>query len=265
MRPVRSSRDRALRARSRSAGARALPRRADPVYGPRVQRRPPSFFAQTLLVARKDLAIELSTGEIVTTSGFFAVLVVVIASLAFYAGTDTTVRVAPGVIWVAVAFASVLALGRTWQREREDGALAGLLATPVARSAVFAGKALGVCVFVGLVELIVVPVTALLFAVDLVSVGPTLALFCLVATPGIASVGTLFGVMTVRTRARDLVLASVLFPLLAPSLLAAVAGTRELFAGAPLVELTDYILWMSVFAFVFTAGGLGLFELLIDG
>src|SRR6185312_11776378 len=132
----------------------------------------------------KDVAIELSTGEIVTTSGFFAVLVAVIASLAFYAGTDTSVRVAPGVVWVAVAFASILALGPTWQREREDGALSGLLSGPTARSAICAGKAMGVCVFIFLVELIVIPVTALLFAVDLVKVGPVLALFCLVATPG---------------------------------------------------------------------------------
>jgi heme exporter protein B len=220
---------------------------------------------QALLVARKDLAIEIATREIVTTSGFFAVLVAVIASLAFYAGADTTVRVAPGVIWVAVAFASVLALGRTWQREREDGALAGLLATPTERSAIFAGKALGVSVFIFVVELIVVPVTALFFAVDLGRVGLGLALICLCATPGIASVGTLFGVMTVRTRARDLVLASVLLPLLAPSLLAAVAGTRELFGGAPLRELLDYLELMAIFAFVFTAGGLGLFDLLIDG
>jgi heme exporter protein B len=207
-----------------------------------VERRPPSWIAQALLVARKDLTIELSTGEIVTTSGFFAVLVAVIASLA-----------------------SVLALGRTWQREREDGALIGLLATPVARSAIFAGKAVGVALFIGIVELIVIPVTALLFAVDLGEVGGVLALFCLVATPGIAAVGTLFGAMTVRTRARDLVLASVLFPLLAPSLLAAVAGTRELLAGAPFRELVDYIELMGVFAAVFTAGGLGLFELIIEG
>jgi heme exporter protein B len=226
--------------------------------------RPP-WLVQALLVARKDLEIELATGEIVTTSGFFAVLVAVIASLAFFAGPDAKVRVAPGVIWVAVAFASILALGRTWQREREDGALAGLLATPTARSAVFAGKAIGVAVFVTIVELIVVPTTALLFAVDLGRVGGGLALLCLAATPGIAAVGTLFGVMTVRTRARDLVLASVLFPLLAPSLLAAVAGTRELFGGARVGELVDYFELMGVFGVVFTAGGLGLFELLIEG
>lgn len=220
---------------------------------------------QALLVARKDLAIELATGEIVTTSGFFAVLVAVIASLAFFAGPDATVRVAPGVIWVAVAFSSVLSLSRTWQREREDGALLGLLVTPTDRSAIFAGKALGVAVFITLVEIIVVPVTALLFSVDLVRMGPGLCVFCLAATPGIAAVGTLFGVMTVRTRARDLVLASVLFPLLAPSLLAAVAGTRELLGGAPLGELFDYLELMGVFAAVFTAGGLGLFDLLIEG
>jgi heme exporter protein B len=220
---------------------------------------------QALLVARKDLAIELATGEIVTTSGFFAVLVAVIASLAFFAGQDAAVRVAPGVIWVAVAFASILALSRTWQRERDDGALSGLLATPTARSAIFAGKALGVAIFITVVELVVVPVTALLFSVDLGKMGPGIALFCLAATPGIASAGTLFGAMTVRTRARDLVLASVLFPLLAPSLLAAVAGTRELLGGAPVRELWDYMELMGVFGAVFTAGGLGLFELLIEG
>jgi heme exporter protein B len=230
-----------------------------------VYRRKPSWLVQAMLVARKDLAIELATGEIVTTSGFFAVLVAVIASLAFYAGQDAAERVAPGVIWVAVAFASILALGRTWQRERDDGALSGLLASPVARSAIFAGKAVGVAVFITIVELVVVPVTALLFSVDLVKMGPGILLFCVAATPGIASAGTLFGAMTVRTRARDLVLASVLFPLLAPSLLSAVAGTRALFGGAPLSELWDYVELIGIFGGVFTAGGLGLFDTLIEG
>lgn len=34
--------------------------------------RRPSWFAQALVVLRKDLAIELSTGEVVVSSGFFA-------------------------------------------------------------------------------------------------------------------------------------------------------------------------------------------------
>jgi heme exporter protein B len=189
----------------------------------------------------------------------------VIASLAFFSGPGSAQEVAPGVIWVSVAFASVLALGRTWQRERDDGALSGLLVMPLARSAIFAGKALGLFVFITLVEIVVVPVAALFFSVDLLEVGGGLALLCLAGTPGIAASGTLFGAMTTRTRARDLVLASVLFPLLSPTLLAGVAGTRELLGGASIGELTDYFALMGVFGVVFIAGGLGLFELLIEG
>ena len=226
---------------------------------------PPGWIQQTLLVLRKDLAIELATKEIVTTSGFFAVLVATIASLAFSGGADVRQRVAPGVIWVAVAFAAVLALSRAWQRERDDGALNGLLVSPVARSAVFAGKALGLSVFLLAIEAIVIPVAAVFFGIDLVQVGPGLAIFCLLVTPGLAASGTLFGAMTIRTRARDLVLASVLLPLTAPSILTGVAGTRAAIGGANLAALTDYFLLDLLFAAVFVAGGLGLFETLIEG
>lgn len=226
---------------------------------------PPGWGRQTLLVLQKDLSIELATKEIITTSGFFAVLVATIASLAFSGGADVRQRVAPGVIWVAVAFAAVLALSRAWQRERDDGALNGLLVSPVARSAIFAGKALGLSVFLLAIEAIVIPVAAVFFGIDLVQVGPGLAIFCLLVTPGLAASGTLFGAMTVRTRARDLVLAAVMFPLLTPTLLAGVAGTRELFYGATVAEVGDYFALIGVFDALFVMGGLGMFGLLIEG
>jgi heme exporter protein B len=227
--------------------------------------KPPGWAGQTLLVLRKDLAIELATKEIVTVGGFFAVLVAVIASIAFTGGADVRQRVAPGVIWVAVAFAAVLALSRAWQRERDDGALNGLLVSPIARSAIFAGKALGLSVFLFAIEAIVIPVTALFFNIGLTEYLPGLSLFCLLVTPGLAASGTLFGAMTVRTRARDLVLAAVMFPLLTPTLLAGVAGTRELFYGASVAEVGDYFKLIGVFDALFIIGGLGMFELLIEG
>jgi heme exporter protein B len=230
-----------------------------------VGERRPGFLKQVAIVAKKDLRIELATGEIVTTSGFFAVLVAVMASLAFFAGDDAKRDVAPGVVWISVAFSSVLALSRTWQRERDDGALRGLLVSPLSRPAIFAGKALGVAVFVTAVEIVVVPVTALLFGIDLGAYLLPLVLLLAAATPGIAASGTLFGAMTVRTRARDLVLAAVMFPLLTPCLLSGVAGTRALFDGASLLELRDYFSLLGLFGFVFVAGGLGLFELVVEG
>lgn len=224
----------------------------------------PSWISGATTVLMKDLAIELRTGEVVTTSSLFAVLVVVVASLAFYGGPETRRLVAAGTVWLSVTFSAVLALGRTWQREREECALDALLVAPVPRSALFAGKALGVLLFVTIVELVVVPLTSLLFALDFLQIGPGLAAIALFATPGIAASGTLFGALTVRTRARDLLLAIVLFPLLAPTLLSAVVATRELFGGATLGELVDYFELMGVFDLTFVAGGLALFGTLVE-
>lgn len=230
-----------------------------------LDRTRPSWASYALLLFQKDLRIELRSGEVVITSGFFAVVVIILSSLSFYAGAETRRQVASGVIWLAVAFAAVLALGRLWQRERDDGALDGVLLTPVPRSALFAGKALGLLTFLLLIEAVVIPLTAVLFSLDLGTFGLGLFVIAIAATPGLAAASTLFGAMTARTRARDLVLAIVLFPLLSPTLLAATVATRELLGGSSLGELGDYLKIIVVFDVAFTAGGLGLFETLLDG
>jgi heme exporter protein B len=227
-------------------------------------RRLPGWGAQALLVLRKDLAIEARSGEVVVTSGFFALLVVILASLSLYGGPASARLVASGVIWLSVTFAAVLALGRTWQREREEGALDGLLVAPMSRSALYAGKALGVLGFLFAISAVVIPLSALLFSLDLNRYGVGLLAIALVALPGVAASGTLFGAMTVRTGARDLLLAVVLFPLVSPTLLAAVAATRELLGGVPLSELGDYFRLMGVFDLVFISGGLALFGTLVE-
>jgi heme exporter protein B len=234
----------------------------DPVDA--LPRRRLSWVAQARTIFQKDLAIELSTGEVVITSGFFALLVVIMASLSFFGGPASGRIVAAGVIWLSLAFSAVLALGKTWQRERDESALDGLLVAPLSRSAIFAGKALGVLAFLTVVQCVVMPAAALLFALDLGTVGPGLLCIGLFATPGIAASGTLFGSMTVRTHARDLLLAVVLFPLLSPTLLSAVAATRELLNGAPVSELADYFKLMGVFDLVFVSGGLMLFGTLVE-
>jgi len=222
-----------------------------------------TWIRETLVVFGKDVAIERSTGEIVATSGLFAALVTVLASLAF-STTGQGPRAAAGVIWLAVAFSAVLATSRSWQREREESALAGLVLSPAARSAIYVGKAAGALVFVAAIELIVLPCSALLLDIDLVRHAGPLLVVSVLADVGIAAVGTLFGAMTVRTRARDLVLASVVLPLLAPTLGSAIAATRELLDGASLVELGDYLELMLVFDVVFAAAGVWLFGLLVE-
>lgn len=234
---------------------------AAPIDPPRAR---PGWVGQTTLVLKKDLSIELATGEVLVTSGFFALLVVILASLSFYSGPESARLLGAGVIWLSLTFSAVLALGKTWQREREESALEGLLVAPLSRSAIFAGKALGVLIFLLAITFFVVPVAAVLFSLDIGRVGPGLACLALAALPGVAASGTLFGAMTVRTQARDLLLAAVLFPLLSPTLLSAVAASRELLGGAPLAELGDYFRLIGVFDLVFISGGLSLFGVLID-
>lgn len=229
-----------------------------------LRRARPGWLGQTLLVFKKDADIELSTGEVVVTSGFFAILVVVLASFSFYGGPSSQRLVGSGVIWLSLTFAAVLGLGKTWQREREEAALDGLLVTPISRSAIFAGKLLGVLGFMLMMAALVVPLAALLFSLDLGAYGPGLLVIVLLALPGIAASGTLFGAMTVRTRARDLLLAVVLFPLLTPTLLAAVGATRELLGGVGMDELGDYYVLMGLFDVIFLSAGLALFGSLIE-
>ncbi len=228
------------------------------------------FFSATLAVLSKDMRIELSTREIVTTAGFFAALVAIMASLAFTTGAETTSRVGPGAMWLAIVFAAVLALGRTWQREREESALLGLVVSPIPRAAIWCGKALGVLGFLVAVEIVVVPLVALLFHVDLLPILGPLVVVVLAGTVGVAAMGTLFGAMTVRTRARELILATVLFPLLSPALLSSVSATREIFYAAThgtpvdLGEVGDWLRLLAVFDVVAIAGGLGLFGQLLE-
>jgi heme exporter protein B len=237
--------------------------RHHPSIAPKVA-RPPGVLVQAWLIARKDLAIERRTGEIVVTGGFFGALLAVLTSIAFYAGPAGARYLAPGAIWIATAFSAVLALGRTWQREREEGALDALLAGPVSRPAIFLGKAVGVALFLTAIEIVVVPIVALLLQLDLRETGGGLVVFLALATMGVAGSGTLFGAMTARTRARELILAAVLFPLLTPTLIIGVSATRELVDGATLLELADHVKLLVVFDLVFVAGGAAIFGSVID-
>lgn len=201
-----------------------------------------SWLRATLAIARKDLAIERRTREITTSTAFFALLVAAIASLSFYVDEAASRHLAPGVLHVAIAFAAVLAISRSWAREREEDAMRALLMAPIPRTAIYAGKAISSWVFLAIVEVLLVPAVGVLYRADFASVLDQLALVLALVTLGVVLSGTLFGVMTVRTSARDLVLSVVLFPLLTPALLAGVVATRELLGG----NAAEVAAWMKV-------------------
>ena len=211
------------------------------------------------LVFTKDLRIELRTGEILITTGFFALLVAVMTSLSFYLDDVLARRVAPGVLWISIAFSGVLAMGRSFQRERDNDAMRALLLSPLPRPGIYLGKALGIFSFLVLVELLLVPLLAVLYRVDLGAVLLEITLITLLGTLGFSAAGALFAAMGVRVRTKELVLSVVLFPLVSPALLAGVVATREVLAGATLDEVFDWVRVLLAFDLVFVVLGALLF------
>jgi heme exporter protein B len=192
------------------------------------------------LVLAKDLAIEARTREIVVSTALFSMLVAVLASLSFYLDDVDARALAPGVLWISVAFSGVLATSRSFGRERDHDAMRGLLLAPIPPAGIYVGKALSTLVFLAIVEALLLPIVAILYRVDVIgALVPALPILAL-GTLGQVLAGTLFGAMTVRTGARDLLVAVVVFPLVAPALLVAVVATREIFAHA---EVIDTMRW----------------------
>ena len=215
-------------------------------------------------ITAKDLRIEMRTKEILVSTGLFSVLVVVLSSLAFYLSRGLAQRIAPGVIWVTVAFAGILAVGRSWQRERDNDAIRGLLMTPLPRGALFVGKLLANLFFVFAIEALVLPLVGLFFHVWLLPRLPLLLGLVGLGTLGFVAAGTLFGALGARSAAgSDLMLSIVVFPLIAPALLGAVVATRELFAGAPAEELLGWVRALVAFDVVFLVMGALLFDALL--
>ncbi len=189
------------------------------------------FFRTAWLVLRKDIAIEAKSWEVLTTTLFFAVSCVLIFAFAFVKDGRAVEDAAAGILWIAIAFAGTLALGRTFERERYGETLRALLLAPAPRPALYVGKLLGILALLGLAELLLVPLVALLFQAPLFS-RPLLLLALLGGgTIGFCAVGTLFAAMLVRARSRDVLLPILLYPIIIPVIIAGVRGTAALLAG----------------------------------
>ncbi len=184
------------------------------------------FWEQAWAILWKDLRSEIRSRQMWMSMGLFALLVLIIFNFAFDLRVDNQAAVAPGVLWIAFVFASLLGLGRTIAAEREQGSLDRLLLCPVDRKAIYLAKLLGNVLFIGVVEIVAIPVFIGLFALPL-AVAPLLPIV-LLGTIGISAVGTLFSAMAAATRTRELLLPILIFPLIVPVVIAAVRATGSL-------------------------------------
>jgi heme exporter protein B len=218
------------------------------------------FTEQTLAILWKDVRYELRSKQTWIGMGLFALIVLVIFNFAFDLRVDNIAAVAPGALWVAFVFASILGLGRTIAAEREKGSLDRLLLCPVDRKAIYLAKLLGNVLFIGVVEIVALPIFAVLFNVPLF-VGALIPIV-LLGTLGIASVGTLFSAMAASTQARELLLPILIFPLIVPVVIGAVRAT-----GSLLISVSNEPPWLGLIAafdIIFLSLSMLLFEYVIE-
>ncbi len=190
-------------------------------------------------VVKKDILAELRTKETLSMMLIFVLLAVFIFNFAFDLRVENVREVAPGVMWVAFVFAGVLGLNRSFIQEADKGCLDGLLMTPVDRSLIYLGKMLGNLIFMLAVDAIALPVFSVLL--NLALVRWDIALIVVLGTLGFAGVGTLFSAMTANTRAREVMLPLLLFPVALPLVLAAVKATAGVLDGASLGEVANWL------------------------
>jgi len=206
-----------------------------------------SFFRVAWLVVRKDLTIEMRSREMLYTTLFFAVSCVLVFSFGFVREGQPLEGAAAGILWIAIAFAATLALGRAFERERYNDALRALLLAPVDRPAIFVGKLLGILGLLAAVEMVVVPLVALLFRAPLLQHPVMIMVLLAAGTIGFASVGTLFAAMLARTQTRGVLLPVLLYPVAIPALIAGVSGTLALIQADPNLPIARF--WMAFLGF----------------
>lgn len=219
-----------------------------------------SFGRQAWAILRKDLLIEARSRQAVMSMVFFAGLVLLILGFALGPDTAEIREAAPGLLWIAVIFTTVLGLARAYDPERENRGMEGLFQYPGGRAAIYAGKLAGLVLLLLFVEAVLFVLAGLLYNLDLLSVAGPLALVALLGTVGIAGIGTLYGALTLNLRAREVLLPLLVFPLVVPVVLATVSATRALLLGDAFGDVEAWIRLLLAYDIVFTVTPLLAFE-----
>ena len=204
------------------------------------------FLRPAMALLWKDVVLEARTKDIVVAVLVFSLLVILVFNFAIEPAPHMVALVAPGILWVAFVFGGVLGLTRSFALEKENGSLHGLMLAPVSRDTIFFGKMLAILLLMLLVEVVVFPVFAVLFNLPLLA--PGLVPVAVLATLGIATVGTLFSAMAVNTRAREVMLPLLFLPVALPVIIAAVEASGVVVRDGGLGDLAR---WLPFLAAIF--------------
>ena len=215
-------------------------------------------------IARKDLLVEFRTYERLTAMGAFVVLIGVLFNFSIDTAVVRPQDIAAALIWMTIIFGGMLGMGRIFWLEEQDGALTGILQSPIPLDALYLGKVLANFVLLSVMVALVFVVFGAFFRLRFS--GNPVTLFGVVALGvlGFVSLTTLFSAMATRSSMGEGLLPVLIFPLLVPVVVYGTTATDRLFAGRPLAEVSGNLRMLAAFAIISTIAGAGLFRFVIE-
>lgn len=221
-----------------------------------------SMWRDAALVAGKDLRIEARSRVASTQVAPYALTVLLLFGFAFDQDHALLQKASPGLFWVAVLLSALLSVARSFAIETHDGARDALRMSGIDPAGVFLGKAGAVAAQMLALEVVLGAGVVFLFGTKLSDPG-LLVSSALVATLGLASAGTVYGMISCGLRVRDTLLPLLLLPVVAPLLLAA----TQCWMSALGLSVSDGWKWMSLlgaFAVIYLAAGVLCFPILME-
>jgi heme exporter protein B len=215
------------------------------------------------ILLTKELRLEFRTRELLNATVVFALIVIVLFSFAFDPTPAESRRYGPGLLWIAFLFAGSLMLHPSFGREQSNQTLDALRMAPISPFAILLGKMAANFIFLSVVELILVPVFAVLYNVSLGGVAGRLILVLALGTTGLVVTGTVFSAISSHARMRELLLPLLLLPILAPLLIAAVEATAGLLADVPALD-SGWLAFLGGFDIVFLTASWLLSDFLLE-
>jgi heme exporter protein B len=212
----------------------------------------------------KDLTSERRSKAGFNSVAFLGILILLLFGFALGPDTEALRNAAAGALWLAILFAGVLAFNRSYQLELDGGALEPLLLYPAPRWTLFVGKLLANLLFVLLVEAVVVPIAIILFQVSSPSGWLAQLGVLVLGTVGFVALGTFYASMASRSRAREVLLPLLLFPMLIPVLLAAAEASSAMLSGDPMSDAGAWIRLLAAFDVIFVVATVFAFEHVIE-
>jgi heme exporter protein B len=220
-----------------------------------------SLARTVVLHLRKDMRLEWRSKDAANSMLFFALLVVVVFAFAFDPLAEESRQIAGGIAWVALLFATIVALNQSWARELHNGVLDALRLAPAPPNGLFLGKVIANFIFVTVVEILITPVFVVFYNLRVLGSFPQLLLVAALGTWALVVNGTFFSALSIRTRNRELMLPLILFPISLPALLGMVLATTNILTGER--QPTDWIKLLAVYDVIFTTVSLLLFEVVL--